>query len=88
MNEDQIALITEQIKHGLDLMQAELRAMRTQQEHDRQMVNQRLEELEELSRDHETRLRAATDGVVQFKVWSGGSSLISLAALVRTFLGG
>lgn len=91
MDENQIALITEQIKHALDLMQAELQALRAQQEHDRQMIFHRLDELDELARDHETRLRSATDGVLQFKVWaglaSGGSGLISLAALVRAFLG-
>ena len=110
MDENQVALITEQIKHGLDiihadlralrvqqehaidLMQADLRALRAQQEHDRQMAFHRLDEVEERARDQETRLRAATDGVAQFKVWSGlasgSSSLISLAALVRAFLGG
>jgi hypothetical protein len=48
--------------------------------------------LEERAGDHETRIRAATDGVTQFKMWagfaSGGSGIVSLIALLRAFFGG
>ena len=41
--------------------------------------------------DHELRLRAATDGVTQFKTWSGlaggGSLMMSAAALIRSLFG-
>lgn len=40
----------------------------------------------------EQRLRSATEGVTQFKLFaglaSGGSSLMSLVAILRVFLGG
>jgi hypothetical protein len=91
MDENETALIAEQLKHALDLMRGEIDALRCQQGHDRDMVKHRLDALEEQARDHETRLRSATDGVVQFKMWaaltSGGSGLLSLAALAKAFLG-
>lgn len=91
MDENEAALIAEQVKHALDLLRAEIGALETQQTCDRLMVDHRLAALEALAHDHEVRLRAATDGVVQFKVWStlgsGGSGLLALAALVRSFFG-
>jgi hypothetical protein len=81
MNEDQSALIAEQLSHALDLIKAE-----------QKLINNRLEHLEKQGDDHETRLRAATDGVIQFKVWSslaaGGSGIVSLIALFKAFFGG
>ncbi len=92
MDENETALIAEQLKHALDLLRGEIDALRAQQTHDREMGTHRLDSLEAQARDHETRLREATDGVVQFKVWaaltSGGSGLLSLAALVKAFFGG
>jgi hypothetical protein len=47
--------------------------------------------LEESQRDHESRIRLLTDGVTQFKVWSGhasgSSSRIAFLALLRTCVG-
>jgi hypothetical protein len=81
MNEDQSALIAEQLSHALDLIKAE-----------QKLIDNRLEHLEKQGDDHETRLRAATDGVIQFKVWSslaaGGSGIVSLIALFKAFFGG
>lgn len=58
--------------------------------HSESMVNFRLLCLEEQIRDHETRLRAATEGITQFKVFSGlasgSSSILSIIALIKTFL--
>lgn len=91
MDENEAALIAEQVKHALDLLRAEIGALESQQTCDRLMVDHRLAALEALARDQEERLRAATDGVVQFKVWStlgsGGSGLLALAALARSFFG-
>jgi hypothetical protein len=85
-------LIAEQLRHAIDLLRAELELMRQAQDHDREMARQRLKALEEEARDHENRIRTATDGVTQFKMWSGlasgGSWLVSLAALLRAWLGG
>lgn len=91
MDENEAALLAEQVKHTLDLLRAEIGALQTRQACDRLMAEHRLEALETLAHDHEQRLRAASDGVVQFKVWStlgsGGSGLLALAALIRSFLG-
>ncbi len=66
--------------------------MEARQTHQQALNDQRLSLLEEQIRDHETRIRAATEGVTQFKLFSGltsgGSGLMSLVALLRTFLGG
>jgi hypothetical protein len=92
MNEDQAALFSQQMQHALDLMRADIDAIKAVQNHDRTMNAHRLTMLEERSNDHETRLRAATDGVTQFKMWagfaSGGSGIVSLIALIRAFFGG
>ena len=85
-------LIAEQLRHTIDLLRSELEQARQIQKHDRELADHRLRSLEELARDHEGRIRDATDGVVQFKVWSGlatgGSWLVSLLALLRAWLGG
>lgn len=90
--EGQAALIAEQVRHALDLMKAEVDALRATQDHDREMARHRLSDLETRSVDHELRIRSATDGVTAFKIWSGlasgGSGLVSLVALVRAFFGG
>ena len=92
MEEQRLALVAEQISHALDLLRAEIEGLRSDLLHERALVTQRLEALETRANDQEMRLRAATDGVVQFKVWSGltsgGSSLLSLIALLRAFLHG
>jgi hypothetical protein len=84
-------LIAEQLRHTIDLLRAELSAVKAEQAHIKAMSDHRLAALEEARKDHETRLRDVTAGVTQFKVWaglaSGGSGLISLAALLRAWLG-
>lgn len=88
----ELELITEQLRHTLDLLKAELDALNRQALHDREMAIHRITQLEENQRDHEARLRALQDGVTSFKVWSGlasgGSSLVALIALLRAILGG
>ncbi len=74
-------LIAEQLSHVVDLLKADIR-----------LLNHRVECLEKSQTDQEQRLRAATDGVTQFKVWSGlvagGSSFLSIIAVIKAFLGG
>jgi hypothetical protein len=71
--------MAEQLIHTLDMVRSEIK-----------MLNHRLDALEKLAVDHESRLRAATDGVTQFKVWSGlaagGSGLMSLVALAQALM--
>lgn len=79
MSGDSTGLIAEQLLHAVDMVRAELK-----------MMNHRLEDLEKQAADHESRLRMATDGVTQFKVWSGlaagGSGILSLIAMIRTLI--
>lgn len=81
MAEPQGALIGEQVSHMVDLLLAENRALK-----------QRVAVLEKAVLDHEERLRAATEGVVQFRMWLGlasaGNGAMSLLALLRAWLGG
>jgi hypothetical protein len=91
MNEEQAALIAEQMRHAIDLLKAEIRELRRQVEHLQALDQHRLTSLERQAADFETRIRAASDGVTQFKMFfglaTGGSSLLSLAALLRSFFG-
>ncbi len=82
-------LIAEQLKHMIDLLKAENQQLRDQIEHDRQVSDLRLGNLERWSVDSEARLRAVSDGVTQFKVLAGlatGGGLLSLIILVRSLV--
>jgi hypothetical protein len=85
-------LIAEQLRHTIDLLRAQMEAVQRDQAHQRALIEQRLAALESAVTDHEDRLRTVTDGVTSFKVWSGlasgGSSLVSLAALLKVLGGG
>jgi hypothetical protein len=92
VEENRAALLSEQMHHALNLMRVEIELLQTRLNHQDEMNNQRLKFLESRSEDHEQRLRTATDGVTQFKVWSslasGSSFIASIAALFKAFLGG
>ena len=92
MDDRETALLSEQIKHALDLIKADLESLQVQMNHQDEMGSHRLKKLEETANDHETRLRAVSDGVTQFKVWtglvSGSAGLAALTALLKAFLGG
>ncbi len=92
MEDKSVTLLTEQLKHANNLLQAQIKALEVRLAHQQAMNHQRLASLEEEIRDHETRIRAATEGVTQFKLFSGlasgGSSLMSLVAMLKAFLGG
>jgi hypothetical protein len=92
MEDKTYELLSEQLRHASNLLQAQIQSLDAKLTHQGAMNHQRLAMLEEGIRDHETRIRAATEGVTQFKLFSGlasgGSGLMSLVALLRTFLGG
>ncbi len=92
MADDANALLTEQLRHANHLLQAQIRALQAELAHHQAMNAQRLGALEEQMRDHEKRIRTATEGVTQFKLFSGlasgGSGLMSLVAMLKAFLGG
>lgn len=84
-------LAAERLARTVDRLRAELNELRAAQLHERALVEQRLHTLENQAVDHESRIRTATDGVIQFKVWSGlasgGSSIMALIAFVKSFFG-
>jgi len=88
----QARLIAEQFSHTIDLLRKEIQSLQAEQQHSKQMADHRLLALESSIQDHETRLRSVTDGVTQFKVWSGlasgGSGIMAIVALIRSWLGG
>jgi len=92
MDETQMNLITEQLKSTINLLKVEINKLATELAHTRELTEHRLKQLEKCNEDHEARIRSATDGVTQFKVWSGlasgGSSVMSIVALIKAFFGG
>ncbi len=82
-------LMAEKLSHTIDLMRAEISTLRAEQGHQRELFDHRLRQLEDAARDHEQRLRGNTEGVTQFRQWaglaSGGSAIMSLAALIKAF---
>jgi len=87
-NDPTSQLLTEQLKHLNTLYKARIDALEEKLQHAKEISDHRLEALEEASRDHETRIREATQGVTQFKLFSGlasgGSGVMSLLALIKT----
>ena len=90
MTETEIQLLAEQMQHALDLMKAEIRAIKADQQHQHDFSSHRLTALEGEIHDHEKRLRTATTGVTEFKTWtgltSGVSSIMSIFAFIRSIL--
>ena len=78
--------------HLMDVMDAKLDRIELNQEHLKEMIEHRLNNLEKQVEDHEARLREATEGVTQFKVRSGltsaGSGILSILAFLKSYLGG
>lgn len=75
----------------MDVMDAKLDRIELNQEHLKELLDHRLSYLERQGEDHEVRIRAATEGVTQFKVRSGltsaGSGLLSILAMLKAFFG-
>ena len=89
--EDEVDLLGVQLMHMVDMMDAKLDRIELNQEHLKELIEHRLNYLEKQGEDHESMIRAATEGVTQFKVRSGltsvGSGLLSILAMAKTFLG-
>lgn len=81
--------IEEETPRMMKHIECELRIIRQELQHQRELTEQRLVQLEDQEEDHETRLRNATEGVTQFRLWtslsSGGSTILSVAALIKSF---
>ncbi|NPV87263.1 MAG: hypothetical protein HPY45_14790 [Anaerolineae bacterium] len=88
MNDEEIALLGEQLRHALDLLRADHQVLRRALQHESEFVSHRLTQIEKRLEDQEARLRSATDGVSQFKMFSGlasgGSAILAVFAFVRS----
>lgn len=86
MESAQNRLIAEQLGHTLDLVKAELEAIKAEHAYGVQMNQLRLNTLEAQSADYEKRLRELTESATQFKLLvslAAGGGLLSLIELVR-----
>lgn len=99
MDDAQAKLIAEQLGRMRDSINARLDAIEERIKHHTELdgervrsVREELAALRRITEDHEGRLRSATDGVTTFKTWaglaSGGSSIFSVIALIKSFFGG
>ncbi|MBQ4512591.1 MAG: hypothetical protein II969_06335 [Anaerolineaceae bacterium] len=75
----------------LESIRGDIRLIRSELEHMRELNESRLKAIEKICEDHEARLRDVSTGVTQFRFWSsvtsGGSTAMSLLALVKSFVG-
>ena len=80
----------EECRTLLESIRGELKLMRAELQHNRELTERRLGEIEKICGDHEERLRDVAAGVTQFRFWSsvssGGSTAMSLLALLKSFI--
>lgn len=88
---DNPELIAERLLHAIDLLRSEMREKQLSAENELQLLklnqehfNHRIEQLEETDKDHESRIRGASEGVTQFRVWSGGAGIMSVVAFIKS----
>ncbi len=94
-NEVEIQLLAEQLKHALDLNKAQSELVKTQLDHDRELNALKFEQLRSANEEYrlklsdmENRLRDATAGVIQSRLFIGlvgGSILLAITAVVKAF---
>lgn len=92
MDERRTEVLLSQLRHANSLLGARLKVLEMQADHRIAALEQRIRSLEEQMADHEMRLRTVSEGVTQFKLFSGlasgGSGIMSLVAVIKAFLGG
>lgn len=80
----------DECKALLESIRGELKLMRAELQHNRELSERRLAAVEKICEDHEARLRDVQSGVTQFRFWSsvssGGSTAMSLLALLKSFV--
>lgn len=90
MEDTQAALIAEQFSHAVDLMKSDIKALKTDQVHQKELFERRLVDLEKQAHDFETRIRSLTESSTQFKFLvslAAGGGLLSIISLIRTLFG-
>ena len=74
----------------LEAIRGDIRLLRSELEHSRELNERRLSAIEKICEDHESRLRDVATGVTQFRFWSsvtsGGSTAMSLLAVLKSFI--
>jgi len=88
--DSQAALVAEQLSHTIDLMRADIKSIRTDQQHADELANHRLTSLERQVLDFEQRIRSLQESATQFKLLSSlaiGGGLLSLISLIRAIIG-
>lgn len=89
--EDYESNLAEKLFRTVDSLDARLERITLEQVYLRQLLEHRLSSLEKQLDDHETRLRQLSESTTQFKTWmgvsTGGSTLMSIVALIKSFLG-
>ncbi len=97
MESAEARLIAEQLGRMQDAFKGRMDALEEQLRHHTELdaerasaIKETLADLKEQVKDHEQRIRAATDGVTSFRVWSGlaagGSGIVSVIAFIKSFL--
>ena len=80
----------DECKALLESIRGEVKLMRAELQHNRELSERRLAAVEKICEDHEARLRDVQSGVTQFRFWSsvssGGSTAMSLLALLKSFV--
>ncbi len=80
----------EECKMLLESIRGEVKLMCAELKHNRELSERRLAAIEKICEDHEARLRDVATGVTQFRFWSsvtsGGSTAMSLLALIKSFI--
>ena len=99
MDEDQVKLIAEQLARFKEQLNSRVDRVEESLAHHAALEKEVLSAvkadqaaIKEDLKDHETRLRAVTDGVTTFKTWSGlasgGSTVLAVVAFVKALIGG
>lgn len=99
IEEDQVNLIVEQMAHQRDLFDARFRTIEADLEHHTELevekhkaIDGGITELKTVAADHEARIRTANDSITSLRTWTslfnGSAFVASMAALIKSFLGG
>lgn len=99
METDQVNLIIEQMAHQRDLFEARFRTIEADLVHHTELeiekhksIDGGIGELKATTADHEARIRSANDSITGLRTWTslfnGSAFVASMAALLKSFLGG
>jgi len=99
MDEAEAILIGEQLAHMRDIFDARFRTIEADLEHHTALeaekhksIDSNVTELKTVEADHEARIRAANDSITGLRTWTslfnGSAFVASMAALMKSFLGG